>query len=503
MTLPELSVSVAGSALDPADLAALAEVRVQQRLSMPTVCQLVFVDPPGPLPTLVTMPPGAELRIGVSGFDNALFSGDVTAIEQVYGAERAREIRVRAYDRMHRLRKRHQVRTHVHITPRSLAEELVADIGLSVESEDDGPVWEMLIQDRQSDLELLTETLEFCGLHYTVREDVLHLMTLKGLDDPVSLHLGETLLEATIQVNGDPACRTVSISGWDPLTAATHTGEASVGRIPLSPMDEVAPDQLGGDGNLFFVNEGLWTEEHADAVAGAELDHRLVAEATVEGLAQGDSSLRPGAVIDVEGVDDAIADRFVLTAVDHLVDVRTGFVSKVSSQPPVRGQRSRTAAVTIGIVTRVDDPESKGRVKVRLTTIGNLETGWIEVVATAAGPGKGLVALPAVNDTVLVLLPFEDPAAGLVLGGLYGAAGAPIAGGVDAGAVRVFALLTSGGMSLTFDDAHQQIRLQDAAGSYLEFAKDAVVLQAATNIEIAAPGKQIRIRAAAVEFETA
>jgi phage baseplate assembly protein gpV len=427
----------------------------------------------------------------------------VTAVEQVYGPDHGREIRVRAYDRTHRLRKRHKVRAHMDMTARALAEELVADLGLSVEAQEDGPKWKMLVQDRQSDLELLAETLERCGLYYTVQDQTLHILSLRGLGDTVDLQLGDTLLEATVLANGDPGCRTVAISGWDPLTAATHGGEASDGRIPWSPPDAVAPEKLGGDGKLFLINEGLSSDGHADAVASAELDQRLGSEVTLDAIAEGNPTLRPGVVVAINGTDDPVEDHFTLTAVDHTIDATRGFVSRLSSQPPEPERRPHTAATTIGIVTRVDDPDSKGRVKVRLPTIGDLETDWMEVVAIAAGSGKGLVALPDVHDTVLVLLPFQDPAAGLVLGGLYGAAGAPAAGGVDHGAVRVFSLLTAGGMKLTFDDANKRLRIEDGHGSFLEMTTQKVTLQAAANLEISAPGKRIRIRGSAIDFETA
>ena len=62
--------------------------------------------------------------VTVRGHEQALFEGEVTAVEHVFGADGGREVRVRAYDLSHRLRKRQQVRGHVHITARGLAEEL-------------------------------------------------------------------------------------------------------------------------------------------------------------------------------------------------------------------------------------------------------------------------------------------------------------------------------------------------------------------------------------------
>ena len=104
----------------------------------------------------------------------------VTAVEHVYEPAHGREVRVRGYDLLHRLRKRQTVRAHVQTTLRDLARELVADLGLTVQAAAPGPLWPRLIQHRQTDLDLLVELAERCGLFLTVRGDVLHLLTLAG-----------------------------------------------------------------------------------------------------------------------------------------------------------------------------------------------------------------------------------------------------------------------------------------------------------------------------------
>jgi uncharacterized protein involved in type VI secretion and phage assembly len=204
---------------------ALGQVRVQQRLSQPTLCEMTFYDPPGPLDAATSLEPGTELRITLSGHMAPLFVGQVTAVEHVYGATHEHQVHVRGYDRLHQLRKRQSLRAHVQVTPRDLAQELVADLGLSVEASESGPLWQRLIQHQQSDLELLFEVTEQCGLYFTLADDVLHLLTLEGSGDPVPLALGDSLHEARIEASGEPACRTVTASGWNPLLVETYVGQ--------------------------------------------------------------------------------------------------------------------------------------------------------------------------------------------------------------------------------------------------------------------------------------
>jgi uncharacterized protein involved in type VI secretion and phage assembly len=105
-----------------------------------------------------------------------------------------------------------------------------------------------------------------------------------------------------------------------------------------------------------------------------------------------------------------------------------------------------------------------------------------------------------VGDRVLVAFAHEDPATGLVVGGLYGTGGPPDPGVADA-AVRRFSMRTSGGQWITLDDENQKLRLEDVTGSSVELSPDRVSVHAAVDLTIEAPGRAVVIRANSVDFE--
>ena len=498
--LPELRVDVGGSPLGTEALRGLESVRVQRGLSLPAQCELLFTGPRGRLaPTGLT--PGSALRVAVGAWSEPLFVGEVTAVEYVHGASGTRQVRVRGYDRLHRLRKRQPVRAHVQVTAEQLARELVADLGLTVEAAASGPLCQHLIQHGQSDLELLVEQTERCGLWLVLDEDVLRLLSLEGRGVPLPLVWGESLLEASLELNGEAACRSVSASGWNVLRGEVHTArqtedpEHEGRRVPT----RVEPGQVGGSGERALVNASTEGPAHAEAQARAELDHRLAREVVLTGVAEGDPRLRPGARVEVRGVEPAVAGQYVLTTVTHTVDARQGYLCELSSAPPARRGRPRSSPVVPGVVSRVDDPEGKGRVRVSLPTCGEVETDWMQVLCAGAGAGKGLVLLPDVGDTVLLLLSEEDPSCGVVVGALYGAH-APPDPGVSGTAVRRFTLLTPGGLKLRFNDENHTLRLEDSLGSYLQLSPGVVRLHAETALELEAPGQALRIEAATIDF---
>ena len=210
--LPQVDLHL--SAVEPSALRSLIAVRVQQRLMLPSLCELVFADPPGILPETIEQDDPVRVTVQESG--NPLFVGEVTALEYVYGPSGERELRVRAYDALYRLRKHQSVRTHVNVTAADLAHEFTVDLGLGVEIDAGVPIWEWLLQHHQTDLEFLVQACERAGLVFYLHDGVLHLMTLDGVGSPVPLTLGSTLLEAKFDLNNLFAYDAVRISGWYP-----------------------------------------------------------------------------------------------------------------------------------------------------------------------------------------------------------------------------------------------------------------------------------------------
>jgi uncharacterized protein involved in type VI secretion and phage assembly len=241
-------------------------------------------------------------------------------------------------------------------------------------------------------------------------------------------------------------------------------------------------------------------EAHASALAQAELDARSAGEVTLWGVAEGDPRLRAGTPVEISGLRDELDGTYVVTDVTHTVDGNRGYLTEFSSAPPDVRRRRTAAIAALAEVTSVDDPDGRGRVRVSFPAYGDVESDWLGVVVPGAGSDRGVVALPDVGDTVLVAFAHEDPATGVVVGGLYGAGGPPDPGVADA-AVRRFSMHTSGGQVITLDDENSKLRLEDKTGSSVELTPDQVTIHAAVDLTIEAPGRAVVVRAKSVDFE--
>jgi len=422
----------------------------------------------------------------VRGDEAALFTGEVTCVELLRAAGPA-AYRVRGYDRLHRLRGRQATRVLTDVTAVDVATEIVADLDLTVSADREGPRLDRLVQHGQSDLDELARTAAAAGLYPTLRGQTLHLVDLSGTGPAVRLTWGTELWEAAIESNLDGVAQRVTAIGWHPQRAEAMTSTASA--------------DAKAEGEALLVGQSARSLDALAALAQAEADRRAARAVTLRGTAAGSARLVAATPIEVRGAGDGFDGEYVVSAATHTID-GSGYQTTFTTEAPDPPALPSAASVTLGTVAAVDDPDGVGRVRISLPALGDLDAGWLGVLCPGAGRGRGLVALPDVGDTVVVALPQGSPAAGIVLGSVYGTT-APPDPGVDGNAVKRWSLRTDDGQSLVVDDDAHRIQLETRDGNRLELAPGQVRLHATTDLLIDAPGHALTIRAASVDFEHA
>jgi len=326
-TLPQITIEIDGVQLELGERAALAEVRVQQRLSLPTLCELTFFNSTEFLSDGDLLSLGADLRVSLVESDTPLFDGQITAVEHIYEPSNLRKVRLRGYDKLHLLRKRQPVRAFVQMTLHDLINELVEDFSLTVQTAENSALRERIIQFEQTDFDLMAELAERNGLYFALRESTLHVFTLEGTGDSVSLELGTDLLEARVEINADKICRSVSTTGWNALRVENFSGFANSVRNGRNIGAEVADTNFGKDFERIITDENVTDELEAIALSQAELDWRAAQEVILRGVAEGNPQLQPGTQVELEGIAPDLNGSYVLTSVNHIIDSAKGFVS--------------------------------------------------------------------------------------------------------------------------------------------------------------------------------
>ncbi len=139
----------------------------------------------------------------------------------------------------------------------------------------------------------------------------------------------------------------------------------------------------------------------------------------------------------------------------------------------------------LGQVLDNQDPESRGRIQVRLHATG-LEV-WASVLVPSAGNGYGISWLPRQDEQVV--LAFISPDMPMVLGAVWsGSSSAPI----DADRVEQrYFLQTPQGIKIMFDDEGPKVKIETPSGYFLtldDSTQSVTVKRDSEKIEMAASG---------------
>jgi len=490
-------VTLGDGALDPVAARRLTSVLVRQRLSAPSVAELTFAEPPDDFV--------GGLRFGMAvklatGADDVLFDGETTAIEHERDGAEGRVVRVRAYDRLHRLRKKQRARVGESMPVSKFLADTVGEIGLDCDAAETGPVRGLIVQYEQSDLDILVALAADAGLYFYLDGGTLRLTSLAGEGDAIDLKVGRELSVARASASAEAMRRGTQTKAWDVLHTVVVDATASVARQDAIDMHGPDTAAFGDVGKRTLFNRLANDAGEAQAQAQADLDRSAGRDVIIEATAMGDPAIRPGRLVNILGLSDDIDGRYPVTVAEHTITEASGYLTTFSTEPPriARPTARPCPSFTFGTVTDVNDPERLSRVRAKLPLLGDLEGAWMPVVIPGAGLEKGLAVLPEVDDEVLIVFPQGDPAYGIVLGGLYGKRKAP--GLVDSG-TRPFAFRTGNGQAITLDAEKGLARIETSGGDVLELGPGGAKIHATRDLLIEAPGRRLTIRADAIEFE--
>ncbi len=211
----------------------------------------------------------------------------------------------------------------------------------------------------------------------------------------------------------------------------------------------------------------------ADAIC-TELGGQFI-QADAQG--EGNPEIRPGRLVELADMDQ-YSGKYYVTETRHPYHKRI-----YTTEFSIRGLRGDTLltllapqqrprpgqTLLIGIITKNDDPQGWGRVRVKFPTLTeDHESDWARVVALGAAGGRGFDCLPEIGDEVLVAFEHGDIHRPLVLGGLWNGQDAPpkpVGDSVAGGKVRLRTFQSRVGHKLQLVD---EDKTSSKKGAYLK-----------------------------------
>ena len=151
--------------------------------------------------------------------------------------------------------------------------------------------------------------------------------------------------------------------------------------------------------------------------------------------------------------------------------------------------------VVVGVVHDIKDPDKLGRVRVSLPHLGGELTYWARLVTLDAGPDRGSLLRPEVNDEVLVAFAHGDDHQPYVLGGLWNSEDTPPADdGSDKNHWRLFKSRSGHIIKLNDEPGKETVEVVDKTGGnsiIIDASQNSVTLAATGTVKIEAPSVEV------------
>lgn len=532
------TIEVDGRELDATVVPDVERVVVDDHLHLPDTFELTIRDHARDVLDRTGIRIGSRVKISAPALGSttaeALITGEVTSVEAAYTSSGSKVI-VRGYDHAHRLTRGRRTETYLNVKCSDVARTVASRAGLQTGTIDNsGEVQAYIAQANQTDLDFLRGLARPIGFEVAVLDGKLDFRRPAQASqapgsgdyastDPAQLVFGQDLLEFRPRVTSAGQVGEVQVRGWSVADKNALVGTAPGGTTTVSLPDTPA-DLASRFGNPTHVvaDRPFGSQRAVEEAARATAEAIGSAVAEVTARARGNPVLKAGKAVSVSLVAAPFAGRYTLTHTRHVFDDEAGYVTELVvsgrqersllglASAGATGAAAQFAGVVIGIVTDAADPDKLGRVKLRFPWLADkFETDWARVVMLGAGPDRGAVFIPEVNDEVLVAFEHGDFRSPYVIGGLWNGQDKPPAhdttGGlqersivsrlgnkvvlVDKDGAAAIRLVTAGGKcEIVLDESSNEVVIKSGGGKVTIEAQSDVTLKSTGNFTIESTG---------------
>lgn len=271
---------------------------------------------------------GDRLEIGAGDTQSPLlFTGEVTAIEEVYGQGAPRLVLL-LEDKLHRLAKLRNNRVFESVSVDELVQTLLSDANLTgdIHVSNDRGVWHQL---NETGLGFLLRVLAPYGIPLRYSANSARVKADEEDTQPVAIDTqsGVTSLRIIADVNRQPRAVTVQGFNLDADENASGNSDGSGSSGGTDARQTLAQLSWGGDEILAYPP----ARHQAEADTWARAAMRSKAQTFLHGelIASGNAQLRTGKQIDLSGASARLNGKYQILQAQHVFDTANGYQTRV------------------------------------------------------------------------------------------------------------------------------------------------------------------------------
>jgi phage protein D len=283
---------------------------------------------------------GKTLAVSLGPGESArtVFRGVVSGLELDLQETREPEVVIFAEDALMQLRMTRRMKTYENMTDAQIAEAVAIEHHLAVQTDADGPTYDVVQQFNMSDLAFLRERAQLIQAEIWVQDDTLHFKTRdKRAATEITLVQGNHILD--LQVRADLAHQrtAVKVSGYDAALrkeiVATSGAEAIQAEVAGELTGPAILQRAFGERVSYRVRETPLLSGEAAAWARAEMLRRSRRFVTVVGNTRGAPDLIVGSRLRLERVGQPFdGPGYYVTHVCHTYDLTQGYRTRFEAE---------------------------------------------------------------------------------------------------------------------------------------------------------------------------
>ena len=269
---------------------------------------------------------GAEVEVKVGFVDDqkSMMKGEVTALEPEFMAGAAPTLRIHGYDHLHRLRRGRNTRSYTGMKDSDIARKIASSLNLGSEVDETDITHDYVLQNNMTDIDFLLERARRVGYEVTVKDKKLNFRKrTNDKDKLVSLDFGLTLTSFFPRLNTLSQVGEVVVQGWDPKKKEAISGGAQPGdenkKMGGGQLGPSVSKQAFFNATACVVNKPVATEGEATVIAKGKFNEMALDFITGEGTAIGNTDIRAGGVVELNGLGRRFSGLYYVTSSTHEV----------------------------------------------------------------------------------------------------------------------------------------------------------------------------------------
>lgn len=341
---------------DKSLLASVVRIVVDERLDQATVCLVELADRGLALSSGSHFAVGAELKVelGYVGATDVLFNGEVTSWREAFPRRGPPTLVLVALDRFHRMRRDRKTKTFCGMKDSDIVQQVLGGYSLSVTADATDVTHDYVIQTNQSDADFVLARAALNG--YELLVDAKTAAFRKPKVDgaaAVSLKWHEDLTSFTATISVASAHAQVQAKAFDmkqkaPVSASSAAGSETSAMGGIKTGNQILTSGLNATDPTVDPFRPLLSPEEATLLAQATLDRDSKKFVTGEGRVPGNTKIRRGVVVALDGIGDHLSGSYYCSGTIHSLIPRFGYttvfrvyrtsVLAPKTAPPAQGQ---------------------------------------------------------------------------------------------------------------------------------------------------------------------